>query len=576
MTDLGSFNLHRANLVIETLLAQGVKYFCLSPGSRSTPLMLAISKLPKELICVHFDERGLGFHALGFAKASNSPVAILVTTGTAVANLLPAVAEASASKIPLIILSADRPPELRDCGANQTMDQVALFKPFTKWDVDLAFSDPLASDAYLISSIAYAANQSRKGPVQVNCMIREPLFSLEEEECKKNPKKLNNPSCFYEPVISLPPMSSFKNWAEILMSYEKGIILLGEGAIENNPSPLLALAKKLGWPIFSSVLSGGRQIGTHPFHMEYPDLFLKANPDVKADVVLQIGGSIVSKTVTKWISSQKDLLHFLVTDHPSRQDPEHNISYRMECTGELFCHVLDGFVQVRQTPWISFWKTGSEIIKKELSSFFLSNNKFSEPALLYFLKDVPYLFLSNSMPIRDADLFNVGSLFASANRGISGIDGNIATATGIATALKKPLVAVLGDLASLHDLNSLALLKKSSTPIFFIIINNQGGGIFSFLPISEQTEIFEELVATAHEYSFEFIAKTFSLPFYEADSLEAWETAWEKALQQNTSCIIECHTKREDNVSNHEEIYTRIKASLCSSPLPLESLMISP
>lgn len=572
MTDLGSFNLHRANLVIDTLLAQGVKYFCLSPGSRSTPLMLAISRVPKECICVHFDERGLGFHALGFAKASNSPVVILVTTGTAVANLLPAIAEASASRIPLIVLSADRPPELRDCGANQTMDQVHLFKPFTKWEIDLAFSDPLASDAYLISSIAYAANRSLKGPVQVNCMIREPLFSsslLEQREYS---------SCLYEPVISIPPTSSFEKWAQLLSEYENGIILLGSGALQKNTASILVLAEKLGWPIFSDILSGGRQIGNHPFHMQYPDLFLKSYPDIKADVILHIGDGIVSKTITKWISNQKDIPYFLVTDHSSRQDPEHRVSRRIECEGSLFCHMLNQFIFPKTTPWAPFWKNGSEIIKKELDDFFSSNTTFSEPSILHSLKEFSHLFLSNSMPIRDADLFlfsDTGTSLVAANRGISGIDGNIATVTGIATATKQPLVAILGDLAVLHDLNSFALSKKSSSPIFFIIINNQGGGIFSFLPISEKREVFEELVATAHDYSFEFIAKTFSLSFYSVDSLDAWENTWNEALTQNKSCIIECHTQRDDNVQNHENIYTRIKTSLCSSLLPLESLMLN-
>lgn len=160
-TCIGSFNLQRANLVIDTLLSLGVRYFCLAPGSRSTPLMLALSRLPKECRCIHFDERGLGFLALGFAKASKTPVAIVVTSGTAVANLLPSIIEAHLSKIPLIILSADRPPELRDCGANQTIDQVKIFESFTSWEIDLAFSDPLCSNEYLISSIAYGVKKSK-------------------------------------------------------------------------------------------------------------------------------------------------------------------------------------------------------------------------------------------------------------------------------------------------------------------------------------------------------------------------------------------------------------------------------
>lgn len=570
MFDIGNLTHQRAHLVLNTLYQLGVRYFCLAPGSRSTPLALALANLPKECRCIHFDERGLGFHALGYAKASKTPVVIIVTTGTAVANLFPAIAEASASKVPIILLSADRPHELRDCGANQTMSQVDLFKPFTRWEIDLPLSDPLLPDAYLLSTLSYANHRSLygpAGPVQINCMIREPSFS------EKEVFSIPSTPCDYEPSSATPPLSSFKKWAELLASYEKGIILLGADALDEETTPLLTLAEKLNWPIFSDILSGGRKIGDHPHHIEHADILIKTTQNLKIEAVLQIGGSFVSKTLANWISKQA-LPYFLVTCTPFRQDPTSQVSHKMECKTDLFCLTLNSFLEKKEGPWVAFWKSKADIIKKEISSLF-GEDLFSEPFLADFFKDSPCLFLSNSMPIRDADLFifpKAGENFITANRGISGIDGNVATAIGVAKALNKPLVALLGDVATLHDLNSFALVKQCPVPIFFILINNQGGGIFSFLPIAKKEEILDEFFATEHTYSFEGVAKMFSIPFTKVSSCMELK----EAMKNNkTSCIIECSTSRKNNVMHHETIYKKIEEKLCSFIDRLETLETS-
>lgn len=572
MFDIGSITLQRSHLIIDTLYKLGVKYFCLAPGSRSTPLALALTRLPKECRCVHFDERGLGFHALGFAKASKTPVVIVVTTGTAVANLFPAIAEASLSRVPLLLLSADRPSELRDCGANQTMDQTGLFKSFTRFDIDLPLSDPLLPNSYLLSSLSYAVFRSLNGPagpVQINCMIREPSFSLNTLSSE------TYSPCLYEPTLSMPPPSSFKKWADLLFSYNRGIILLGSDAINDDITPILSLAEKLGWPIFSDILSGGRQIGDHPYHIEHPNLLIKTFPSTKIEAVLQIGNGIVSKTITTWLNNQAIPI-FLVTDHPFRQDPSSKVSYRMQCNSDLFCKTIISYLAEKKSFWAFSLKNQADLIKEELFSFFLDNKEFSEPFIAHFFKDYPHLFLSNSMPIRDADLFcfpKEGNIFVSANRGVSGIDGNVATAIGVAKALQKPLVVLLGDIATLHDLNSFALIRQSSVPIFFIIINNQGGGIFSFLPIAKKEDILDELFATEHTYSFEGIAKTFTIPFFKATSCSELKKIWEQ--DHLTSCIIECATIRKENVFHHETIYKKIKDKLCSFTEPSEILITS-
>jgi 2-succinyl-5-enolpyruvyl-6-hydroxy-3-cyclohexene-1-carboxylate synthase len=566
--DLGMFNQKRAYFIIDHLYKLGVRYFCLSPGSRSTSLAIALAEHTQARSFVHFDERGLGFHALGYAKSSRSPVALIVTSGTAVANLFPAVMEASLDGVPLVLLTADRPAELRECGANQTADQVKLFGSHTRWQIDLPVSDPLASDSYLSSSLSqavYRAMNAPQGPVHINCMIREPFFSS-----RSVLKDSNLTPCQYEPRISFHPSSSFQKWAEQLMQSEKGIILIGSHATATHGESIFKLAEALGWPVFSDIISGARCAGNHPMHVAYYDLILKTTPEIEIDTILHFGDRIVSKTLSEWISKQPSISYFQVTDHPLRQDPLHRVNHRMECSPDLFCSSLLPFIAERPGSWALFWKSLSNGIGDILDGFFKNNQELTEPCIFQTLTKSSSefsLFLSNSMPIRDADLFffpgkRHGDVFA--NRGVSGIDGNIATAIGIACAQEKPLVAILGDLAVLHDINSFAQWKKCKTPVIFVVINNQGGGIFSFLPISSKKEIFEEFFATSHTFSFSAFAQAFSLPYHVVEEKENWDTLWTNIQREPLSCLIEIKTDRSDNVQHHQEIYQHIKKTLCS------------
>ncbi len=564
--DLGCFNSQRAQLLIQTLLEQGVFYFCIAPGSRNSPLAIALSTLPKEQVCVHFEERGLGFHALGYAKASRSPVALIVTSGTAVANLFPAIAEASSSRIPLIIITADRPPELRGCSANQTIDQVKIFGSFTRFDMDLPISDPLFSDEAFSSTLAHAVLKAKlplPGPVHINCMIREPSFSFTPLQQQKSH------SCYYEPLSYRPSEASLDTWARELSAIEKGIILLGSDALDDKVESLLYLASQLGWPIFSDIISGGRQIGQHPYHIQYPDLFLKACPDIEVNGILHIGDRLASKTITQWLQQQKEIPYFHISDHFSLYDPIRKITRKITSQTNDFCKAITARLSTStSSSWISFWKQGEALILDELSLYFSKNLELSEPALAYAMQEACVIFLSNSMPVRDADLFlfsSKGTSYITSNRGVSGSDGNIATAIGVATALQKPLVAILGDLAVLHDMSSLSLWKNCPVPITFLVYNNQGGGIFSFLPVAENKEILEKFFAVSHAYSFENLAAMFSIPYHKVTSWEEWKKIQQEATHPTQTQFIECKTCRTKNVFHHEDLYEKIKGRLCSS-----------
>jgi 2-succinyl-5-enolpyruvyl-6-hydroxy-3-cyclohexene-1-carboxylate synthase len=229
----------------------------------------------------------------------------------------------------------------------------------------------------------------------------------------------------------------------------------------------------------------------------------------------------------------------------------------MQCQTNDFCEKITPHLQNNDYGWSSIWKNSSTVIEKELKQFFSKNTAFSEPSIANFLEDVDHLFLANSMPIRDADLF----LFSEkttfwANRGVSGIDGNIATVTGLAAALKKPIVALLGDMTALHDINSLALVSQIETPIYFIVINNLGGGIFSFLPISQKEDFCNEFFSINPSYSLTCLSKGFSLSSFSVSSHEELKDVWEKT--QGKSCLIECKTDRKENVLHHQMIYERI------------------
>lgn len=563
MDDIATLNVQRAYILVDQLYQLGIRCICLSPGSRSTPLAIAVSEHENIASFIHFDERGLAFHALGYAKASGTPVALIVTSGTAVANLLPAVVEASFDRVPLILITADRPAELRDCGANQTVDQVHLFRSYVRWEIDLPFSDPHMPTSYLTSSLAqgvYRALHSQ-GPVHINCMIREPLFALDVEK----PNSIS--PCCYESCLKESSSSSLEMWAEKLSQFSRGIIIAASEPCHGSSQSIEDLGHKLGWPIFSDILSPIRSSGQS---LRYGDLILRSLPSFSCDAILHLGDRIVSKTMSQWIAKHASIPYFQVTNHPYRQDPLHKVQYRIESDPSFFCRNLLPYVTSRTSEWVDHWRYLASLVEKALPLYFSEQKELTEPSIPYLLSQNTQdmgLFISNSMPIRDADLLffpknHNWQVFG--NRGASGIDGNIATACGIASALQKPTVAWLGDLAALHDLNSLAQCRHIPYPILFLVMNNHGGGIFSFLPVARKQKFFESFFATSHPYSFEEFARGFSIPYCKIQNKTSWDAAWEQFQKNPITSILEIQTDRSYNVIEHQNLYQYIDQTLCS------------
>lgn len=540
MKSIAENNYYFSYQLIDQLIKQGVRDFFLAPGSRSTPLVLAVANHFEARSHTHFDERGLAFYALGCAKASKKPVALIVTSGTAVGNLLPAVMEAKHDFVPLILLTADRPPELRDCGANQSCNQVNIFGSYVNWQIDLPCANELSSIKSLSTTIAQAVYYAQ-GPVHLNCMFREPLSSEH-----KSLEAL--PSIHYTRASLIPSCSIIEQYASLLKEHTNGIII----ATATSPvDPVVALAEKLNWPIFPDILSPLRALN-HPLIISYFDLILKMNP-CSFEAVVQIGERFVSKVLLQTLEKSPPKFYLQVLEGPHRFDPAHIINHRIQSDSSSFCQMLCLKLDSKTTSQLNFWQTRQLQTSKKLSDYFLKQTTLSEPAIAHLLKQKnSALFLGNSMPIRDANCYlpiASGPVFA--NRGLSGIDGNIATACGIAIGTQKHTLALLGDLSFLHDVNSLALVAKCPYPCTLIVINNQGGGIFSFLPLDQPKTIKETFFATAHEISFSSAAKLFSLAYYAPCDL----ISLKKLLQQDPhSCIIELATNREKNLLDHRQI----------------------
>lgn len=517
--------------IIDQLIKQGVDTFCISPGSRSTPLAIAVAEHPEVKAVVHFDERGSGFYALGYAKGAKKAAAVITTSGTAVGNLMPAVMEASMSHTPLLVLTADRPKELYGTMANQTCDQTKIFGDYVRLFIDLPapFENP---QHYLSATLSHALSQTDAGPVHINCPFPEPFFGSTPDS-----------SAYVTYPKSKPIVSDIAKYAEMLNRTEKGFILIGSYAGE----PLVhlkAVAQKLKWPLFPDIISSYRS-EADPNTIPYFPLLVKAHPHLKADLLLHLGDQFVSKNVLNWMESHRGKPVIRVADNPLRSDPRFIVTDNLYADLNLFCEQLLPYLDEREEGWVEEWQ---ELSKQAEQCMEFSG--VTEPGVIKMLeKSSLPLFIGNSMPIRDADTFFFpkkarGAIYA--NRGLSGIDGNIATCAGLAQ--HHPLIAVMGDQTFLYDLNSLPLIKKSFHPIKLIVINNGGGGIFSFLPFEKEEPVRERFFAAAHSMDFAHAAHLFQIPY--SQNL--------KALEEEGSCLIEIQTNRSENYALHKAIEERL------------------
>lgn len=541
-----------ANLAIEELSRLGCTLFCIAPGSRSAPLTLAAAKNKQVQRVVFYDERSLGFFALGYAKTHKSPACIIVSSGTAVANLLPSVIEASLENIPLIVLSADRPAILFDSGANQTIDQCKIFGSFVRWHSNLTPSDAFSSSKVL-SLIDYAFYKSTApiaGPVHLNWHFDEPLALTAKKYDTQAVKDLDQwhkkqtPHTSYFRATAQLCADEITQLATAINHSEKGLIVVGALACKKDQDAIKKLAQKLKAPVIADVTGGMGNLA-----LPAADKVIKkiaTEQGFLPDLVLQFGGRLVSKHLPLFIKNCRPKMHIFIDENHARLDPENSISHKITAN---ISSVLEALEEKLLTHKSSMFLHNYQNIADKLDQDLEKNinhekrlsQRFIARHLSTMLTEEHIFFIGNSMPIRACNLF--AHLFTDTtivvNRGASGIDGNLSTAAGAAHQSGKRLVALVGDLTFLHDSNGLGLLKNCEQPALIIVANNQGGGIFSFLPIAQEQEFFSPYFDSPPKANLFGLSSCFGIRHICVSTKEDFLTAIAEANSTNEHIVLE-------------------------------------
>lgn len=561
-TSTSTFNRCWSKVILDTLVRYGVKHFCIAPGSRSTPLTLEAIRLQesRQVQChTHFDERGLGFFALGLAKSGEAAVAVIVTSGTAVANLYPAVVEARQSGINLIVLTADRPPELLECGANQAILQENIFAPYPIATVNLPRPSQEHSAGWLVSTLDHACHQQEKqaGVVHINVPFAEPLYDADESQIDHHP--------WLAPIQRW--LSQHKKWTthqfprqEVVMHEhwderrtKRGIIIVGRLPLEQTMG-IRTWAETMGWMLLTDL-----QSGVDPL-LPYADIWL-ANKIVRekllqADLVIQFGSHFISKRITQFIAAFKGKF-WLVSENPQRVDPNHRAHTRFDAKVH---HWLRAHPPLRQRPWLVEPQALSGFCAKFIEE--QVGGGLNEASLAHHIERIlpsnGTLFVGNSLFVRLVDaLAKLPEGYPiQTNRGASGIDGLFATAAGIAIGSKRPLVAMIGDVSALHDLNSLALFQKVNQPTIIFVINNNGGAIFDMLPV--ESEVKNRFYRMPHNTEFSQAASMFELKYARPYTWADLSSVLKMAYLRKEAVLIEIKAAPHDGSRIYKHLLEQI------------------
>ena len=544
-----------AEIAVDSCLKRSIDHFFVAPGSRCTPLTLAIADNESAQVTQHFDERGLAFAALGYARATGLPGVFVCTSGTAVANALPAVVEASMDRVPLLLFTADRPDELRGIGANQTIEQRNIFGSYPEVFVNVSVPNNSGSEkkdarAYLLKELDTAFSKSMDGPVHVNWMFHEP-FTIDDESDGLGKAGAEERACF-------PAGELLERHVVVQAACEAKIKLQGNTVVAlGNCKPQEAreaqrLAKHLNCPMLCDVTSSLSACG-----FELPAEFALPQPDT----VLHLGDRITSKSWITWTkeaaSSGTKFVHVTSTGQVVNPSGIELSRHRFPFT-ELSSRIE---ASATSNAFSSKWQEANAKRKAAIESVLAASNSLSEPAVAYFLSEhcppSEGLFIGNSMPIRDMDRYGLAGTAevrnVAANRGASGIDGLLATATGYALGLGSRTTVLLGDLSALHDLNSLALIASSPWPMIVLVVNNQGGHIFDILPI-KQSKHFEQFFATPHNYRFGGVAETFGIEYQRITDMRDLKETYGTAIMESQSVVLELATDRQQNLQTRQAI----------------------
>jgi 2-succinyl-5-enolpyruvyl-6-hydroxy-3-cyclohexene-1-carboxylate synthase len=584
--------------LVDELARAGVTDACLAPGSRSAPLALALAEHPGIAVHVHLDERSAAFFALGAAKRSGRPVVVLCTSGTAAANFHPAVLEADHARTALLVLTADRPPELRGTGANQATDQLKLYGPAVRWfcEVGVPSDDPAAGRYWRsLASRAWAeATGPPAGPVHLNLAFTDPLVPLDPSlpaagdwaRPAGDPipgRDLRLPG---EPAEGRPggaPWTAAPSGvraaapedvaalAEAVRASPRGLLVAGWGA-DLDPAAVDAFVAASGWPVLADPLSGARRgpaaISTYDGLLRAPRFAGGRRPDL----VVRVGGAPTSKVLTAWLDPS--VRQVLVDPAAGWLDPGRSASLRLTADPSVLLAATAALLEARGPgpapgPWLQEWLEAERLAREAIDGLL---EEWTEPFegrvardMVAWMPDGGTLVVGSSMPVRDVDAFARprDGLRLVANRGLSGIDGFVATALGVAAAGDEPVAALCGDLTLLHDASSLLGAAGRPRGAVLAVCDNDGGGIFSFLPQARlPAELFEPLFGTPHGLDLAALATAARVPWRVVEKAADLVPALDAALAGGGTQLVLVRGDRAANLARHRALTEAVTAAV--------------
>ncbi|MCK9519105.1 MAG: 2-succinyl-5-enolpyruvyl-6-hydroxy-3-cyclohexene-1-carboxylic-acid synthase [Dehalococcoidia bacterium] len=566
--DIAAANTRAARAFVRGLIEAGVTDVCISPGSRSTPLTVAFAEQRAVRPWLHLDERSSAFFALGLARAKGQPVALVCTSGTAAANYLPAVVEANLSRVPLVVCTTDRPPRLRDNGAPQAIDQVKLYGTQVRWAADLPLPTNETADESRFAGYAERAVRAAlgvlPGPVHMNLPFDEPLLGA--------PGEHPAPVAVAPAVAALsrpgvaPAAADVRAVARRLGLARWPIIIAGPETGGLPAEPIARLSAELNAPIFADPLSGLRT-GPHD-RSRVCDSYDALVRDVAAvslvpGAIVRFGGPPTSKALNQYVARFPTATHIVVDLPGSYRDPLALNTQRLEGDPGLVADALAAELAGLEPAagLAEAWMTVDARARAAMQS---ASAAFTEPfegrvfvELQRALPPGATIFASNSMPVRDLDSFVVSDpkpLTFVSNRGANGIDGVTSSALGHAAAGGGPVALVIGDIAFYHDLNGLWAAKRHGLDLTIVLVNNNGGGIFHYLPQAAHDGLFEEWFGTPPDLDFRPVVEMYGGRFTLADDWATFAKGLDAARAGGLH-VLELRTDRARNVAMHREAW---------------------
>ncbi|HEX8157922.1 MAG TPA: 2-succinyl-5-enolpyruvyl-6-hydroxy-3-cyclohexene-1-carboxylic-acid synthase [Solirubrobacteraceae bacterium] len=550
---------------VDELARCGVREACTSPGSRCTPIVLALARDERLRCFSHIDERCAGFFALGAAKATGKPVAITCTSGTAAANLAPAVIEAHEARVPLVVLTADRPAELREVGAGQTIDQIKLYGSAAKWFFEVGTHEATPDRVRWMRALAcravWTAAEGRPGPVHLNFALREPLVAPADLEDDPQPGRSNGRPWVLRSTPGEDTAAGGRALAVVARDARRPIVVAGRA--EPGLEAIAAACERLGWPLLADPLSGARRGGAAIAHYDALLRIASFAGARRPDLVIRCGDLPTSKPLREWLDDLGEgVTQLALHPHGAWQDPGASVEVVLAADPARTLTAAAKHVGSADPEWLAGWLRADARAYGAIDAVLGDGGELSEPLVARRLgaqlAENATLFVASSMPVRDVECFTAvrdDPPRVLCNRGANGIDGTVSGAFGAAAASRPdPVVLLIGDVALAHDIGGLLAASRLDLALTIVLLNNDGGGIFEFLPVAGERDMFEEHVATPHGLDFAHAAQLYGFDHRRAATVDELG----EHLDGGGRTIIEIRTDRAANLSLHRALNTAV------------------